>query len=275
MHDKVLFFDIDGTLIDFQGKMPETTKEALLEAKERNNQIVICTGRCQCQIYKSLLNLGFDGIIGSTGAYVEVAGTEIYHHTVEREQLKNLLDYLDSRRIIYLLQTKDFTVTTSDCRQKLRHLMLEELRMTPERLERLLGMMELDEEVRSRDDIEKLVYYDSQDNHQIVGCKAGSYFDVLPLSFDRPDETKGEITCAGVNKATGMQHYLEAIGASAEDAIAFGDGENDFDMIRYAGISVVMGNGIERLKKEATMVTDSINQNGIYNAMKKLQLIGS
>lgn len=275
MHDKVLFFDIDGTLIDFHGNMPDRTKDALLEAKERNNHIVICTGRCRCQIYPSLLELGFNGVIGSTGAYVEAAGREIYHHTMDREQLAGLLGYLDSRKIVYLLQTRDFTVTSPECRQKLRHLMLEELHMTPERLERLLGMMELDEQVGHRTDIEKLVYYNSPENHEKVRLGVGNAFDVVALSFDRPDDTKGEITSAGVNKASGMKHYLEAVGAGAEDAVAFGDGANDFDMIRYAGISVVMGNGIEALKKEATMVTDRIEQNGIYNAMRKLQLIGS
>ncbi len=51
MEKKVLFFDIDGTLVDFDGKLSDQTKEALYKVKASGHKIVICTGRTKCQIY--------------------------------------------------------------------------------------------------------------------------------------------------------------------------------------------------------------------------------
>ena len=49
--------------------------------------------------------------------------------------------------------------------------------------------------------------------------------------------------------------------------MAFGDGDNDIDMIKHAGIGVAMGNAIETLKKNADYITDDVNEDGLYNAL--------
>ena len=273
MNEKVLFFDIDGTLINFKGQMPESTKEALRLVRQNKHKTVLCTGRCRCQIYGHLLSFGFDGIVGSAGAYVEAQEKVVYKHTMKPEELAGLLEYFDSRDAVYLLQTAGGTISTQKGKRRIGELLRDEMKMPQERIDRLFGLMTVDEELYHRDDIEKLVYYDSPDGFAKVRAAMSSYFELTPFSFDLPVESRGEITCCGENKATGMQHYLDTLGLQPKDAIAFGDGPNDFDMIRYAGTSVVMGNGKEELKKEASFVTDSVEEDGIFNAMKKLQLI--
>ena len=54
---------------------------------------------------------------------------------------------------------------------------------------------------------------------------------------------------------------------------AFGDGFNDLEMFAEVDYSIAMGNGCDLLKERATYVTDSIHENGIYNALKNLKLI--
>ena len=66
---------------------------------------------------------------------------------------------------------------------------------------------------------------------------------------------------------------VEFLGATREDTIAFGDGPNDFEMIEYAGIGVAMGNASDDLKAKADVITTHIAEDGIYNGMKKLNLI--
>lgn len=70
-----------------------------------------------------------------------------------------------------------------------------------------------------------------------------------------------------------MEKYLSYVGATREDAIAFGDGPNDMDMIEYAKIGVCMGNGREELKRIADFVTKDIDEDGIEYAMLRLGLI--
>ena len=74
---KALYFDVDGTLVNFQGKMPGSAAAALKKAQQNGHQIVLCSGRSRIQIYPWLVELGFDGIVAATGAYVECGGNGI------------------------------------------------------------------------------------------------------------------------------------------------------------------------------------------------------
>ena len=66
---------------------------------------------------------------------------------------------------------------------------------------------------------------------------------------------------------------MEAVGAPISDSIAVGDSENDLEMLEFAGYSVCMGNGYEKAKARADLITTDIDDNGIYNAFVKIGLI--
>lgn len=103
--------------------------------------------------------------------------------------------------------------------------------------------------------------------------KLGSQFDVVPMSFMKDGTSSGEITQAGINKAYGMEKLLTYLGKTREDAIAFGDGPNDLEMLSYAGIGVAMGNADDSVKEKADMVTARIDEDGIFLALRKLKII--
>jgi hydroxymethylpyrimidine pyrophosphatase-like HAD family hydrolase len=71
----------------------------------------------------------------------------------------------------------------------------------------------------------------------------------------------------------GIQRYLEMIGVTQEEIIAFGDGHNDAEMLRFAGIGVAMGNAEDDTKAVADFVTADIDDDGIYKALKHFELI--
>lgn len=270
---KVLFFDIDGTLVNFQAQMPDSAKEALKAAQRGGHKIVLCTGRCRCQIQQQLLDFGFNGIVASAGAYVEAEGNVLYCHRMAPSQLLPLFDYFDSRGTIYVLQAAQEMVATGVHKQRLQRILSEEMKMPDWRVNRVINLIRTVDTVRDHAVAEKLLYYDSPDDYRTVSGRISDYFTLTPFSFDLPVESRGEITCSGENKASGMQHLLSYYGVGAQAAVAFGDGPNDFDMIRFAGTSVVMGNGKEALKKEADLVTASLEEDGIYKAMQQLGLI--
>ena len=99
------------------------------------------------------------------------------------------------------------------------------------------------------------------------------YFDTVAISLEGMGEYAGEIGINGINKATGMERYLNAVGIVREDSIAVGDGPNDLQMMEYAGIGIAMGNAREEVKERADMVTSSINNDGIYRAFETLGLL--
>ena len=78
-HKKVVFLDVDGTMVNDRGEIPESTKEAVRRAKANGHKMVVCTGRSRFQIYDELLELGFSGIVGGAGVFVIADGKEIYH----------------------------------------------------------------------------------------------------------------------------------------------------------------------------------------------------
>ena len=82
-----------------------------------------------------------------------------------------------------------------------------------------------------------------------------------------------DIIAAGGGKMAGIKRYLELTGIKREGIIAFGDAENDLDMLRFAGIGVAMGNGAEEVKAAADYVTADIDDDGIEKALKHFQLI--
>ena len=86
---KILFFDIDGTLIDYNGKMPASTRYALERARFNGHQIVICSGRARYQMSEELLAFA-DGMIGTTGANVVYQGKTIYEHFMPEDTRKKI-----------------------------------------------------------------------------------------------------------------------------------------------------------------------------------------
>ena len=71
-----------------------------------------------------------------------------------------------------------------------------------------------------------------------------------------------------------MKHYLEYAGIAREDSIAIGDGPNDLQMMEYAGIGIAMGNAREEVKQRADLVTEHIDEDGLYHAFERLHLLG-
>lgn len=97
---------------------------------------------------------------------------------------------------------------------------------------------------------------------KIPGCKLTRWYeggvDIIPKDS---------------GKIVGIQKILEIYGLKREEIIAFGDGDNDADMLEFAGIGVAMGNAVEITKKAADYVTDHIDEDGVWNALKHFEII--
>ena len=100
MKQKILFFDIDGTLIDEEtDQVPESAKVALAKAKEKGHLLFLCSGRCLAIIPKDVMDLGFDGLIGGCGTYIEMNGKEWYHHVLPEKLQKEIIRDLQKYHI--------------------------------------------------------------------------------------------------------------------------------------------------------------------------------
>ena len=74
-------------------------------------------------------------------------------------------------------------------------------------------------------------------------------------------------------KVAGIRRFLEDFSISQEEIMAFGDGENDMDMLKFAGIGIAMGNADTQVKAIADEVTESVDENGVVRALYRHGLL--
>lgn len=272
MEQKVIFLDVDGTMVDANGNIPESTKRAVRQAKANGHKLVVCSGRSRFQIYDEVLNMGFSGIVGGAGVFVVADDKEIFHAYIDEAHRKSSFEYLENNGFLFCYQADEGVVINRRSSEG----MLKVLRdngMNEQQLIRLTGTMHLTEEPWKNEKIEKIIYYNAPFPVEKVHADMEPYFDAVAISLDGMDEFAGEVGINGINKATGMEIYLNHVGISRENSIAVGDGPNDLQMMEYAGIGVAMGNAREDVKTRADMVTDHINEDGLYHAFVRLGLI--
>ncbi len=269
---KLLFFDIDGTLVNFNDEIPESAKKALELAHRAGHKMFICTGRGGSQVDKRLLAMPFDGIISSTGADVRVGDKALLEMIVPNDILRNLVKAMDESHAYYAFQGYE-TITMN--RQSLDRMKnrFREIGADENRIDTLFSGVSLLEDMAKARGVEKAIYYDAAIEVPQVRALLGDDFDVEPVSFDAPNDVSGEVTQRGINKAYGIKKLMEYYGIGVEDTVAFGDGPNDLDMLKFAGVGVAMGNAWDIVKETADMVTADIADDGIYKGLKSLDLI--
>lgn len=271
MKSKILFFDIDGTLLNSDGIIPESAINALIKARKNGHQIVICSGRARFQVSDWIMEYA-DGLVGCAGALVEKNKEIVHEEFMPDTTIRRIQEVFDEAggELAYMCEK------TLRFKQSCKDLIYERygrLGLDEARLKIVVGDAIITNHPEEYKDYKKVIYHQSNWSVAKVAKALEDVCDVTPSSFEKGVDDSGEISIKGINKAFGMQKYIEIQGYGREDTIAFGDGPNDFDMIEYAGTGVVMGNGIEELKAIADFVTKDINEDGIEYAMKYLGLI--
>ena len=98
--------------------------------------------------------------------------------------------------------------------------------------------------------------------------------NILPGSrITRWNDRAVDIISRNGGKVTGIKQYLKENHISAQESMAFGDGENDMEMLEFAGVGIAMGNAEDMVKKSADYVTDSVDNRGIENALRYFSVI--
>lgn len=272
MNTKYIFLDIDGTLVNMKSEMPESAKKALTLAKKNGHKILISTGRYLEQIYPWLLEaFDFDGIIMSSGATVIWNGKEIFHKSFSKELFSHVVDTMESTgaSTLYFLghclggTEKDYNRICDA---------LVEAGLSREVVEDAYGNIVFSD-TDKLENVEKGMYGCADIDIDEMKKRLGPTFNVDPFSFNNMPPSWGEITLAEVSKGSAVRLLMDYVGADIRDSIAFGDGGNDVEMLKAAGVGVAMGNADESAKTVADMITDHIDEDGIYNAFVRLGLI--
>ena len=273
---KVLFFDIDGTLLDHSGRMPLSAKRAIKQAKENGHRLILCSGRSKCAVEQLMKRFDFDGCICSAGAYVEYHGQVVNQCLLTDVQTEELITFFEKTEAVYGLQCCDYMACPESFRSAYEKSFPPKESTNDEDgevFDDIGKTVVFVEDIRTTTGVEKAFYYGANVGVIQAGKMLEKDFEVRPASYNMPDGNNGEVSLNGVTKSYGMQKLLDFLQVDKRDTVAFGDGYNDLEMLEFVKIGVAMGNGVEELKQLADHVTDAVDQDGLAKALEYLGLI--
>jgi hydroxymethylpyrimidine pyrophosphatase-like HAD family hydrolase len=254
---KVIFLDIDGTLIDgTEGPFPDDIAR-VEEAHRAGHKFFLSTGRSAASLPPALRNAGWvDGVIAGCGATVSLYGNTIYRKFVPPELLPEICKvYLKNGKwCVFEGETGVFALGrcmlfdygapaaviggADDFNRKYRNEIITKVTME--------GFLTAEERTVFEPDL------------RIIEFAAYS-----------------EAIVSGESKLNGMEIALTALGLTRDCAVAIGDSENDLDIVKAAGLGVAMGNACDTLKTAAKLVTGNVGCGGIAAVIEKYVLDGA
>lgn len=259
---RLIFLDVDGTYLAGDAVSPGAA-DAVRAARAAGHKVLLCTGRSTAQIYDDILEAGFDGLIAGGGAMVRVEDEVLVSHRFDRDLLLRAMDWLDERGIAYWLET-DTDLIASPTAQA-------ELATKPQQPYLRQGLSELD--TRERDDVRKIVFLGSTVPLSQFEAAFSGELDVIGGTIPAMGENMGELALPGIHKATGIAAVVDHYGLTAADAIGFGDGMNDLEMLEFCGVGVVMGDARDEVKAVADLIVGSAAEGGVAQGFRELGLV--
>jgi len=253
------------------------------------HKLFICSGRPRSIISDAVLSIGFDGIISSGGAHIEIGNTAdttpfigevIFDAIIPQAAVKRITSYFNEKKFGLFLEKNNETLSN-------RHM----LSYLEDKKTYFSGTPKADiyELLIERTSKNKLIEDSGEDyyigvNKIVFAERAGLPFSDIQEEFSGEcemfrasipylGEESGEMGPKGVHKGSGLTAIAEYYGAGIESTIAIGDSDNDNPMIQCAGVGIAMGNADPGLKEIADDITTSIKENGIFNAFWKYGLI--
>lgn len=264
MSKKAVFFDIDGTLYDFRTGVIESTKKAIKKIRENGHLAIICTGRSKAMLpEEEVISLGFDGVIAGCGTYIDYDEKNVLNETIKLPLVLDTVKLLKENHLIPILEGPEYIYFDKE------------------------GY-----EGKVREALDKFSYYLGDRSRPIAGNETdinANKISVRLLEHSKLDKiqkslqmnynlifhesTTVELVPKKYSKAKGIEILIDKLEIKREDTYAFGDSNNDLEMIRYVAHGVAMGNSTKDLLKIADYVTDDIEKDGIYNGLLKLGLL--
>lgn len=257
---KILFLDIDGTILRADDTIEESTKIAIDQMRKQNVEVVLATGRPIHEILELAEELKISSYIGYNGALGIYEGETIFAEPMNPEDVHYILEvananghevvlYSDSKNYVTNFESNSVKTFIKQFHLRRNAIFGEEV------IENILGMTIITSGAAG----DTLYQFNNGIHLSQVNVEGMQHcFDVIR------DQ---------VNKGIGVKFLLDKLGIEREQSIAFGDGINDKEMLAFAGEGFAMGNAHPMLFEHAKHRTTEVTNSGIYNGLKSLGLL--
>lgn len=247
---KMIFLDIDGTLYNSKKQLTEYTKKILNKVAEEGIYVVLCSGRQNSQVCELSKSIDISKYaISCNGAFVYnyEDDIDIAENVMKKESIEKIWSFCKEENIKLILEAKKdrYVNFESDERKHIKIDGIEDI------LDKKIFQMVIDEIVIEKTEKVKELLI-SDDNIWTANYGPSYYGNYF---FD--------INNKNIDKGIGIKELIKYLGIKKEETIGFGDGINDYAMIRECGIGIAMGNAEEELKRTADYVTLTNNEDGV------------
>lgn len=265
MKYKAIVCDLDGTLLNEEHKFSEETKETIKEVKKTGRKIFIATGRHHLDALKLKEQLGLDSyLISSNGARIhDENNIEVYEKNIDKEVVDFILSvkckegierhvYTDTKW--YVEKDKEEYLSFHQ-ESKFFHEVKEFFKIENEKFIKIFFVS------KNIDELLKLEEYFIK----VIGSK-------VSITLSGPECL--EIMAKDVTKGEAIKNIMQKLNISLENTMAFGDGLNDYEMLKEVGKGLLMGNCATRLRDKLpnNEIIGKNIENGVANYLKKLFL---
>lgn len=278
MQKHFIFLDIDGTLMTHELLIPESAKKAVAVARANGHKVFLCTGRTRCLINGPVKELEVDGMICGCGSHVIIEEQELIKKFIPTDVLKKTIALLKEYGAGFNLEGNDASYMDPLMNAHFRDLFLRKYSDDTDKVDQLMRehqarrIEDLTKEEAAR--IPKLsVITTSPESLAEINSKLPEELYMIIMTQNNPPYFHGEILSKGISKASGIELVLRHFNQPAAYTIAVGDSMNDYEMIRYCGLGVSMGNGCDEIKECADYITKDITEDGIFHAFQHFNLI--
>lgn len=275
---KIIFIDVDGTLINYENKLPESAKKAVIQARKNNHLVYLCTGRSKAEMPDYILDIGLDGIICGNGSYVEHNGKVIMHKLISEEDAKEIVDWLHSKNLEFYLESNNGLFASRNFREVGKKPIQQysankgETNYQNLEVEDVLHGLIFDGKLY-RDDLNKVSFVLNSYQDYLDAKEKFSHLPVGTWGGKGEKALFGDIGIANVTKENAIDYLLKYLKRDVKDTFAFGDAIIDISMLEFCNIGVAMNSGQQEIKEIADYVTDDVDKDGLYNAFKHFNLI--
>ena len=275
---KIVFIDIDGTLVNDEKIIPKENIEIIKKLKEDGIEVVLTSGRPYNSIQQYSEKSGaVPYVIGSNGGVAVNFKTEtnIFTKAIDKNIALEILKKIKSKNL--------YTVATIS-----RNLAVEteQFSMTPENRSEVKVVESLDEVLTNTNDpiMKFSVINDEKENIEIFRDEIINLFDlsltkvdtfVIPRRYRKVENKYAlpyimDIMPKNVSKGEAIKELCKYLNIDVSETVVFGDGLNDIEMFKTGGYTVAMGNAADEIKELADVVTKTNNEAGVAYELNKI-----
>ena len=256
---KLIVLDLDGTALNSINLIPENLKGILIHLINNGTcRVVLASGRSISSMKTLASDLGLTAplVTLNGGVIIDPVTKEIYN-----EKNLPIKTYKESLHILKMLNI-DFVVFTSfgvyaDKPSEITDILIK---YTENEIKWTNDFTSIKNPVKIL-----FIPKSKESNAEIKKQTSFLEIDIIESGFSFT-----EIVPKGVNKGSALRIVANMLDIDTKEIIAFGDNENDIEMLQFAGTGVAMGNAPDHVKQEADVVTDTNDNDGVYSLLEKI-----